>query len=296
MEYIPYPHEHIPSFDERFNKLLVEGRGEVEAIENIGEEKSEALNRIHLLEKNLPLALSDESKTFLTSQNNEDFNIIIIAIFRHFTGNANRSLEHIPQLSVDNLKNLLLYKKVYGYGHPDLEKRKEQNPLPTTQEILLGCYVQQLEKQTRDAVLVLRQKGYETIESGFHDHLNGSQFFHLKDKQQVVVPESLAVQLKERFDVIIETEQLNINLIPTQYKTIEQWEECLNYFAEQMPVVGEEKFSYIGSAVQFWEEMKDKFPIEQVLQTAKNPHQEELIRKLYACKDRKEVIALVKGK
>lgn len=49
----------------------------------------------------------------------------------------------------------------------DLERRKEDNPEPTAEELSLGAYTEQIEPQVREAVLSLRRKGYPTCYSGF---------------------------------------------------------------------------------------------------------------------------------
>lgn len=49
----------------------------------------------------------------------------------------------------------------------DFDRRLAANPTPTTQELSLGTYVENLEPQVRDATMALREKGYHTSSSGF---------------------------------------------------------------------------------------------------------------------------------
>ncbi len=304
MEHIPPLYEHRPSFEERFGKYLTSGRTEIETADIDAKEKVAAYKRADQLEKNLPRALSDESKTYLASLSEADFTSILIGILHHFEGNINRSLENITPLSTDNLKNILMYRTVYGYGHPDIKKREEEHPTPSAQEVLLGCYVEQLETQTREAVLILRSKGYQTVESGFHNQLSGSQFFHLEETVPTTVSDELIADIYKKFDVAVDYDNHNrgngriityIQFIPRSFKDLAQWKECLDYFAEHMPVVGEESFSTVGGAVLFWEQIKQRFTLESVLATARTPREQYLIRKLYACKNKKEVATLVKS-
>jgi hypothetical protein len=55
-----------------------------------------------------------------------------------------------------------------------LGNRIANNPMPTDEEWNMGAYKEEIEPQVRDAVMVLRQKGYNTGSSGFwgHDHVD----------------------------------------------------------------------------------------------------------------------------
>lgn len=49
----------------------------------------------------------------------------------------------------------------------ELKDRLTHNPVPTEEELNIGAYVEELEPQVRAAVVVLRNKGYNTGSSGF---------------------------------------------------------------------------------------------------------------------------------
>lgn len=49
----------------------------------------------------------------------------------------------------------------------ELERRLKENPVPTKEELAMGAYLEKIEPQVREAVLVLRSKGYSTYYSGF---------------------------------------------------------------------------------------------------------------------------------
>jgi hypothetical protein len=47
-------------------------------------------------------------------------------------------------------------------------ERLKSAPLPTDTEVMIGAYLEELEPQVRDAILVMYQKGYQTESSGFY--------------------------------------------------------------------------------------------------------------------------------
>lgn len=68
-----------------------------------------------------------------------------------------RKRKEFVQLREDTLKRM----------KREIEERKSNNPVPTQAELRLGCFVEELEPQVRDAVLTLNQKGFTTNNSGF---------------------------------------------------------------------------------------------------------------------------------
>lgn len=285
------------SFDSRFEEFVKKTQKRFDVLDN-EERKEEAQLELEteIFIKNLPRVLSGEGKLFLENVSEKDFDTIISHLLDRFTGN--RSLwfvENMPVFSKENLQNILLYRNVFGYGNPDLIQREIQNPIPTAQEVLMGCYIEQIEKQTREAVKILRTKGYKTVQSGFYDHLSGSQFFDICE-QDIVVPETLVVTMQEKFNVAVQIypnrDSIYIEIIPSKYYSAEEWETILTFFAEQMPVIDEETFAPLGGLVDFAVEIIEKYPIEVILASAKSDHERELIQKLYACKTDKEIAIL----
>jgi hypothetical protein len=67
-----------------------------------------------------------------------------------------------------------LYEQAYRQIYHDLKLRISTNPIPTEEELSMGAYVEELEPQVRDAVLMMRRKGYDTDNSGF-DYGGGSK-------------------------------------------------------------------------------------------------------------------------
>ncbi len=63
----------------------------------------------------------------------------------------------------------------------ELRGREAKNPKATEEEMDMGCYVEHLEPQVRDAVLSMRKKGYTTTGSGFGD-FGESQWISFEEK------------------------------------------------------------------------------------------------------------------
>lgn len=63
-----------------------------------------------------------------------------------------------------------LFLVVQQKGEADLQKRRMTNILPTEIELSLGCFVEGLDLQTREAVLLLHKKGYCIDASGFTEN------------------------------------------------------------------------------------------------------------------------------
>ena len=56
---------------------------------------------------------------------------------------------------------------VYAAMEVELQDRITYNPDPSDEELRLGAYVEHLEPQVRDSIMILRAKGYNTASSGF---------------------------------------------------------------------------------------------------------------------------------
>ncbi len=202
-------------------------------------------------------------------------------------------------LSLEMMKNVANHCLVSGYDNPDLAARGRERPVPSASELLLGCYAEQIEAQTRNAVLILRQKGYETVESGFFDRFIGSQFFHFEEVRESEIPTDLIEDLRAFFDVSLvvhrdeERRSTEIELVATSYKDLRAWQVCLDFFAERMPVKGLESFASTESGVDFALDMMGRFSLEEILKTARSEHEASLIRTLYGCKTEEDVRDLI---
>lgn len=70
----------------------------------------------------------------------------------------------------------MLREAVLAQAKSGYEQRQMENPYPTDEECRIGRFLEQLEYQVRDAVLVLNRKGYRTEQSGFSSIRHDEQF------------------------------------------------------------------------------------------------------------------------
>jgi len=130
--------------------------------------------------------------------------------------------------------------------------RKKINPNPSTEELSMGAYLEQIEPQIRETIVNLRKKGYNTYESGFGDFDSQRISFSddvlrdfsvpaelknelVDDKVKIIVkPNSISLKFKEYKD---------INIITTLWRKVEQF----------LPNLGKPSKSCkkIGSAIGF---------------------------------------------
>lgn len=281
-----------PSIEDRAFSLISK------MAEEHGNLSEDEINKIKIFQSMLPTVFSSEAEKYLLSLDDADFQTIIFHVFRDITNEAKRegAREYYSGVTVDDIKNAVLYQHVRGYGHPDLEKRIESNPIPTVTELMLGCYIEQIEEQTRNAVLTMRSKGYDTVQSGFYHVGKGSQFFDIYEDIQSQVPDSLIDDMLQKYGVTITTERssdrTNIILTPSHYKDIQLWQEALDYFADAMPSKNEEGFNAYGMGVDFAYKTIKQYPIETILASTVTERQKELVEKLYACKTKEDIIRL----
>lgn len=57
----------------------------------------------------------------------------------------------------------------------ELEKRIQENPKPTEEEVMVGAFREMIEPQVRDTVFEFYRKGYSTESSGFGDEFGETQ-------------------------------------------------------------------------------------------------------------------------
>jgi hypothetical protein len=60
-----------------------------------------------------------------------------------------------------------LRRRVHEQVEQETQERIKKKPVPTDAELRLGCFVEMLEPQVRDAVFKFNRKGYTTHNSGF---------------------------------------------------------------------------------------------------------------------------------
>jgi len=114
------------------------------------------------------------------------------------------------------------------------------NPrLATEAEYEMGCYVEFLESQVRDAVLVLQNKGYKTFQSGFEEKEGRrGQFIDFYNKD-IFVPDHIKNYLKEKgvsLEVTKGSNRTTLTLVPPdRLVRLDEWKEVWDYVAGELP-------------------------------------------------------------
>lgn len=283
---------NIGGFIERLRSKLAE--------EKVSDDKKvEMAARIDVIESAAMELISDEGREYI---NNLSFEEAENMLMRHFRGILidPQSIAKYEKLSKEGVQNIVSYLRVRGYENKDLAQRKEKEPIPTAEEVLMGCYIEQIENHVRDAVRALRAKGYNTVESGFESpYEKGGQFFHIIADEKLEFPEDLIKEIEKEYGAAITVEQKELDLCirfkstDQSIKQLSEWGRCLGAFAARVPAIGEAGFARNGATVDFAEEVIRTVPKEAILKTATTEKQRELIERLYSCKTEGEIEELI---
>jgi len=82
--------------------------------------------------------------------------------------------------------------EIYQRMRDDVNKREAMDVMPSAEELSMGTYNELLEPQVKEAVLMLRKKGYNTYLSGF-----GAYAYTLQRMMFVEVPELESFEFNE---------------------------------------------------------------------------------------------------
>jgi hypothetical protein len=138
-------------------------------------------------------------------------------------------------------------------GKQELKERLETNPMPTEEEVEMGFFPEMLEPQVREAVIRLRQKGYDTRSSGFFGPEGSQQsisgFFKIDD------------QTTHRLEAMgCKVEQLSAGEDTIPFSTIsysvtafdqEQLKQTWEAIADELPSQGDHKRNMSVGAISF---------------------------------------------
>lgn len=228
-------------------------------------------------------------------------------ICSHIRESVGRSVEdNRPMYMIDNefivsdiAKNYATYMSVRGYGSDELIHRKSTGLPPRPEEILLGCYEEQLERHTRNAVLVLRRKGYPTIGSGYYRKDIGSQYFHIDSNTPLIIPDAFTRRIYQEFGVRVVScfeehegrQYAYVEFIPTtSFIDLKTWEKILDAFAQEMPRIGDSPHPpAVGLVYQFFRSVTQTFSKEEILQNTCSEKEREYVEALYACSSDEEL-------
>lgn len=130
-------------------------------------------------------------------------------------------------------------KRVVDQNWDDVIERERNNPKATPDEYKMGAYVEIIEPQVRDAVLLLRKKGYNTYESGFYgDNL---QLISTEEDSFLSYSPSLNLKkyLKEK-NIEIKVEPNSVLLYFGDKVNLETIKDVWDRVADDIPDLGHE--------------------------------------------------------
>jgi len=146
-----------------------------------------------------------------------------------------------------------LRKEAIAMCSRELEERKKNNISPSEEELSMGIFREMLEPQVRNAVLLLRKKGYNSFESGFYDFDTQIIGFENKILEKYLPNEDLVENLKkDKVDLIIEADSITLKF--REFKNIEEIEKIWEKVEKDFPDLGKEaRLSNIQNAKMFRE-------------------------------------------
>jgi len=128
-----------------------------------------------------------------------------------------------------------LRKEVHSEGEKEFKKRILENPEPDEEELLAGTYRDEIEPQVRKAVFLMREKGYNTYESGFYG-LN-LQRIGVSDnsfEKIILPPEIIEEASKKEIDITVASDA--IELFFNKYVSLEEIKKIWDDIADFLPV------------------------------------------------------------
>lgn len=150
-------------------------------------------------------------------------------------------IENLEHLNRDGDRFIEQMEKIYELQDVHTRRRESQNSsrLASDEEYELGAYVDVLETQVKDAVLVLQKKGYKTFQSGFREKNPRDQFMDFYNKK-IDFPKDLALYLKHKgIDLEIDHyhDRTTLYLHPKRHQAIRlsKWKEIWDHIADSLP-------------------------------------------------------------
>lgn len=119
----------------------------------------------------------------------------------------------------------------------EIEQREQTEPQATPTELEMGAYIQYIEPQVRDAVLVLRGKGYPTYASGYAGFESQNIDIETKDFSEYKPSEDLLIKL-EPYDIVLQIEPSEIWFSCRRQLSVEELKEVWDLIAKDLPDLG----------------------------------------------------------
>lgn len=130
-----------------------------------------------------------------------------------------------------------LRRRTHERGDSEVKERKDKNPKATDEELSAGVYREGLEPQVRDAVFVLRRKGYTTYESGFGGGDRQIISFEKKQLENFKLPEDLVQRLAD-LGVKAEIQPNRVSLYFEKFFELSEIKKIWDEIVETLPDLG----------------------------------------------------------
>ncbi|OGY51201.1 MAG: hypothetical protein A2951_00730 [Candidatus Buchananbacteria bacterium RIFCSPLOWO2_01_FULL_56_15] len=170
---------------------------------------------------------------------NEDY---LIQIFEEENEEEIKKAAEIHQWSQDRINSWKYYiplrRKTIEQTRQNSTQRIADNPVPTAAEISMGCYIEKIEPQVREAVVELRSKGYATFLSGFD--ADGQRIvFECKDLKDFQLPQDLKRNFLEK-GVDLSLEDNEIRMTFYNFFTLKQIKKFWDQISSVLPDLSHE--------------------------------------------------------
>ena len=201
----------------KFNKIETEKEPTIKSAD------SNQASELYQKESNPDLHNEDHIKQVFAGGNERD--IESLAAYYQFTPDEIRLFTYFAKLRRKTLDEM----------RPQIEARRQNNPIATEAELNMGAYQESIEPQVRSTVFDLRKKGYATYGSGFSGFDSQEIYFEKKYLENFQLPAQTVDEYKNR-GVMIEIKADRIKLIFKKEFDQEEikalWQELEIYFPD----------------------------------------------------------------
>lgn len=182
---------------------------------------------------------------------------IIEYILRKGTDEELRRLAEFHKLSPEQIDHLRFDERERERSHTiaqtDKDQRMAENPHPTEDELLMGAFIEQIEPHVRDAVKMLRKKGYATWESGYVGGAAQRISFNQEALDDFAFPAELVESLLDQ-GITVDVGNEMIEMRSSKPMALDDWKRVWDKVAEALPDLGKPAAASMTGAAQDFRE------------------------------------------
>ncbi len=163
--------------------------------------------------------------------------------FIHELYQYQREIFDDPKKFESFLRNSRERQKALQQGESALNERLSREPFATEEEVEAGIYKEFLEPQVRDAIFMMRRKGYGTFESGFDNLIEGTQYVGASKGtfESITFPPDRIDALRSKgveLSIIESEDRSSLLLLPNRDINLKEWKEIWDEVAAFLPDLG----------------------------------------------------------